>query len=244
MRVAGHTYAFRVLPLAEALDRRAAIGFTDVELWLGHGNDGPEKAAATVERSGLRVRGVSAGGFYRADDDTPRRAVELAQALGAETVVTCVRPQLVSDLARIVPAELTIAVENHWDQPLDTSRRVLSALDRAPNLRACLDTGHALMAGERPDRAIGTLGDRLAHVHLKDGASRTGLQRLLGPKLRKKLQGKPAPVFPGDGDLRIREVHEQLDRIGFDGWVSLEHEGSDVERALSILRQTWLELQG
>ncbi len=240
MRLAGHTYAFRDLPLGAALDRLRAIGFADVELWLGHGDD-PDRAASVVEGSGIRVCGVSAGGYYRPDDDTPARAFALAAAVGAQTVVLCVRPELVQALARLTPAGLTVAVENHWDQPLDTSRRVLAALRAAPGLTACLDTGHALAAGERPDEAARSLGPHLSHIHLKEAAARTLLQGLLGRRLRKRLLGRPPAAWPGTGALQIPSLQGELAALGFDGCVSCEHEGADPAGALTALRQAWLD---
>jgi sugar phosphate isomerase/epimerase len=239
MRLAGHTYAFRKLPLEAALTQLAELGFADVELWLGHAPDGPAEAAALLERSGQRACAVSAGGYYRSGDDAPRRAGELAQAVGASTVVSCAAPHLVAELVQIVPAGLHVAVENHWDQPLDTSAHVLDALGEAPSARACLDTGHALMAGEQPEQAVNRLGARLAHVHLKEAHLPTLTQRLLGRKLRKRLQGRPPPVFPGDGALDLGRLKARLEQIGYDGWVSLEHEGADPARALSLLGQWW-----
>jgi len=240
MRLAGHTYAFRDLPLDTALDGLANIGFTDVELWLGHGDE-PARAAATVRASGLGVCAVSAGGFYRADDDTPARAFSLAEAVGAQTVVLCVRPELVQPLARLTPDGLTVAVENHWNQPLDTSHRLLEALRAAPALTACLDTGHALAAGELPEQAARALGGRLTHLHLKDATARTPLQGLLGRRLRKRLLDRPRAAFPGTGALQIQSLRNQLAAQGFDGWVSCEHEGADPAGALTALRQAWLD---
>ena len=58
MRLAGHTYAFRTLPLDAALMRLAELGFGDVELWLGHATEGPAEAAALLDRSRTaRLRG-------------------------------------------------------------------------------------------------------------------------------------------------------------------------------------------
>jgi sugar phosphate isomerase/epimerase len=239
MRLAGHTYAFRKLPLEAALSRLSELGFTDVELWLGHTPDGPAEAATLLERSGLRACAVSAGGYYRSGDDTARRAGQVAQAVGAPTVVSCAAPHLVAELAHLVPAGVQVAVENHWDQPLDTSAQVLDALGEAPSARACLDTGHALIAGEQPDRAVDRLGARLVHVHLKEARLPTLTQRLLGRKLRKRLQGRPPPVFPGDGALDLAALKAHLEQIGYAGWVSLEHEGTDPAHALSVLRQGW-----
>ncbi len=240
MRLAGHTYAFRLLTLDAALTELAELGFTDAEVWLGHATGGAEAAAVAVERSGLRACAVSAGGYYHAGDDTPLRAAALAQAVGAPTVVSCAAPRLVSELARIVPDELQVAVENHWDQPLATSTDVLGALGDVPSAGACLDTGHALMAGEEPAQAVDRLGARLVHVHLKEAHLRTLTERLLGRKLRKRWQGRPPAVFPGDGALAVAPLRAHLEQIGYDGWVSLEHEGADPGRALSALRQDWL----
>lgn len=240
MRLAGHTYAFRTLPLDAALMRLAELGFGDVELWLGHATEGSAEAAALLDRAGLRACAVSAGGYYHLGDDTPVRAAELAQAVGAPTVVSCAAPHLVAELARIVPDELQVAVENHWDQPLATSTDVLAALDDVPSARACLDTGHALMAGEQPAEAVDRLGARLVHVHLKEANVRTLTQRLLGRKLRKRLQGRPPVVFPGDGALAVAPLRAHLEQIGYEGWVSLEHEGANPVRALSVLRQNWM----
>lgn len=239
MRLAGHTYAFRTLPLEAALSRLAELGFGDIELWLGHATEGPAEAAALLERAGLRVCAVSAGGYYHSGDDVALRAAELAQAVGAPTVVSCAAPHLVSELARIIPAGVQLAVENHWDQPLDTSAHVLDALGDAPSAHACLDTGHALMAGEQPEQAVDRLGARLAHVHLREAVLRTLSQRLLGRKLRKRMQGRPPTVFPGNGALAVGPLKAHLEQIGYDGWVSLEHEGNDAARALSVLRQSW-----
>jgi sugar phosphate isomerase/epimerase len=239
VRLAGHTYAFRSAPLAEALEQLAAIGFSDVEVWLGHCPDGPAAAASILEERGVQACAVSAGGLYREGDDTARRAFELAQALGAPTVVLCVSPDLVGLLAAQKPDGITVAVENHWDQPLDTSARVLAAIHDAPTLAACLDTGHALTAGEPPDAAARTLGKRLAHVHLKDARRRTRLEILLGRRARKRLLRKPEPAFPGEGALDIAQLRETLAAQGFDGWVTCEHEGGEPAAALAALREAW-----
>jgi sugar phosphate isomerase/epimerase len=238
VRLAGHTYAFRSLPFAEALDALARVGFSDVEVWLGHCADGPAEAAATLERSGLRARAVSAGGLYRADDDTALRAFELAGALGAETIVLCVGPELVGLLVDQRPDGVTVAVENHWDQPLDTSSHVLAAIGDT-TLAACLDTGHAVLAGESPTHAVDVLGSRLAHVHLKEARCRTTVETLLGRRARKRLLAKPDPVFPGDGALDVTGLRDALAGRGFDGWVTCEHEGAEPRAALAALLAAW-----
>jgi sugar phosphate isomerase/epimerase len=238
--LAGHTYAFRSFPLEEALEHLVSLGLHDVELWLGHARDRPEDAARVVERTGVRVRAVSAGGFYDSSDDTPLRAFELAAALGVEVVVMCVAPQLVSRLGGLARPPIRVVVENHWDQPLARSHEVVAAIGRS-GLDACLDTGHALAAGERPEGFVVDLGTRLAHVHLKEGRLPSVGERLLGRRLRRRLLGRREPVWPGAGDLDVQALRAALAEVGFEGCITVEHEGDRADEALAELATRWRE---
>jgi inosose dehydratase len=241
VHLAGHTYAFRRFELEHALARIAEVGFTDVELWIGHVDRSTDRVSAVLERAGLRARAVSAGGYYRVDDEAPLRAADVARAVGAEVVVSCAAPALVPLLEERLGIGVALAVENHWDQPLDRARRIIAALDATSRAGACLDTGHALVAGETPCDAAAFLGARLAHVHLKEGRKPSLLERIAGRRARKRFMSRPPPVWPGDGDLDIRSFRRTLEGLRFDGTVSLEHEGDDPERALSVLFERWNE---
>lgn len=238
--LAGHTYAFRSLPLDDALERLVDLGFGDVELWLGHARDGRAEAANAVQDAGVRVRAISAGGFYTNGDDTPIRAFDLADSLGVGLVVMCVAPSLVAQLDRLTPPSVRVAVENHWDQPMARSQDVAAAIWER-RLDACLDTGHALLAGEQPHDFALSLGPRLAHVHLKEGRLPSLPERLLGRRLRRRLIGRPEPVTPGHGDLDIATLRRTLERVGFKGCITLEHEGDRQGEALADLAARWRE---
>lgn len=240
MWLAGHTYAFRSLPLAEALDRLLALELEDVELWLGHATRGPEPTAEVVKRAGVRVRAVSAGGFYSSGDDTPTRAFALADALGVDLVVMCVAPLLVMQLDGARPGGIRVAVENHWDQPLAHSDEVARAIERT-SLHACLDTGHALAAGEQPDVYAARLDSRIAHIHLKEGRLPSLRERVLGRRLRRRFLGRLEPTAPGSGDLDVAALRATLATIGFEGCVTVEHEGDRPETALASLASRWRE---
>jgi sugar phosphate isomerase/epimerase len=245
VRIAAHTYAFRDRPLGEALDAIRALGFDHVEVWLGHVDGTAVEVARAVERSSLVAVAVSAGGFYTADAARARRAVDVAHALGTPVVVGCLRPAVAAEVVAAIDAAHMLCVENHWDQELAVPKEVCSLIDSQPRLRACLDTGHAILAGVRPDRFADDLGDRLAHVHLKDALFPRRREVLLGRRLRMRLLGKPSPVIPGEGQLDLPRFLGALARIDYGGSLTLEHEGDDPEQAmaalLELLRQALAE---
>lgn len=63
-----------------------------------------------------------------------------------------------------------------------SSAEIASLVDEAarPNVAAALDTGHAMLAGESPDRAAGALGARLRYVQVHDVDTRPGVPLLDG----------------------------------------------------------------
>ena len=240
MRVAGHTYAYRGRPLENALNELAGLQFSLVEVWLGHTAGGPADVARALAERGLEAPAVSAGGFYTADSDAVPRTIELAQALVAPVIVACVAPEVLESVVKLLPPDITLCVENHWDQSLATSHDVGEALDPYPGSAACLDTGHAILAGEPPERFVASLGERVGHVHLKDAAAPTLRERLLGRRLRARLLPKPAAVVPGDGALDIGRLRQALEDVGFAGTVTVEYEGAEPSAALKLLFGGWM----
>lgn len=239
MRIAGHTYAYRDRTLGAALDELASLRLSNVEVWLGHADDGPDAAGRLLRQRELEAAAISAGGFYSPDSDLIPRAFELAQALEASVVVACVAPAVLDAVVDRVPPGITLCVENHWDQPLATSRELRPVLARHRGIAACLDTGHALLAGEAPERAVATLGARIGHVHLKDAALPLLRERLMGRRLRRRLLRKPEPVVPGRGGLHVARVRRALEAADYEGSVTVEHEGSEPTAALELLLEAW-----
>lgn len=238
-RLAGHTYSYRDVPLAVALDEIAALGLDGAEVWIGHAREGPAAVARSLCARGLRAVAVGAGGFYDDAAGTVRPAAELALAVGAPLVVACTRPDLVGRLERRLPAGLTLCVENHWDQRLATPGQVARALASGERSAACLDTGHALLAGVSPERFAASLGSLLGHVHLKEARRPRRRELALGRRLRRRLLERPKPLFPGSGSLDLRALRAALEAIGYRGAVSLEHEGADAGPPLAALLAQW-----
>jgi sugar phosphate isomerase/epimerase len=239
MRVAGHTYAYRDRTLADALDELASLGFTAVEVWLGHAAEDLDGAASAVGEVGLEAAAVSAGGFYAAHTDVISRAVDLAQALESPVIVACVAPDVLDFVVARVPAGITLCVENHWDQPLATPRDVRTALAGRPGVAACVDTGHAILVGKEPESFVGELGERVGHVHLKDAAFPSLRERLMGRRLRRRLLPRPEPVAPGTGALDVVRVRRALSGAGYEGTVTVEYEGTEPTLALRRLLAEW-----
>jgi sugar phosphate isomerase/epimerase len=240
VRIAGHTYPYRDGPLEAALDELANLGFTAVEVWLGHADNGPASVARALEKRGLEAIAVGGGGLYRGDSRGLERAVELAEAVGAPVLVVAdvsrdALPRVVASL----PQGLTVCLENHWDHWLSTPRTVGAALAAAGELAACLDTGHAIDAGVRPDRFARELGTRIRHVHLKEARLPGIAERLLGTRLRRRLGLQPEPVFPGKGSLDVGQLKRTLAEAGYRGAVSIEYEGAESTAALAELLAAW-----
>jgi sugar phosphate isomerase/epimerase len=237
-RIAAHTYAYRDHPLEVALERISELGFSAVEVWVGHAVDGAADVAKLLAAAGLHAVAVSAGGFYEETASSAPRSFELAHAVGAEIVVACVSPRALPRLAQAVPEDLTLCIENHWDQPIRRPRDVLGLVGRAPTARlaACLDTGHAILAGVSPERFAAGLASRLAHIHLKDARRPSAVEVALGPRLRRRLRPRPQPVAAGTGDLDVARLLVALDRLDYWGWITVEDEGTDVASALTALK--------
>jgi sugar phosphate isomerase/epimerase len=239
MRVAGHTYPYRDRPLREALDELAGLGLSVVEVWLGHAEDGADNVASALRERSLEAAAISAGGFYTADSDVPARAFELAQAVGAPVVVACVAPAVLDSVVERIPPGVTLCVENHWDQALATARDVSKVLAEHSGIASCMDTGHAILAGEAPERFVASLGVRVGHVHLKDARFPSLHERLMGRRMRARLLPRPQPVLPGAGELDVARVRRALERTRYAGTVTVEYEGTEPSAALELLLDRW-----
>jgi sugar phosphate isomerase/epimerase len=76
-------------------------------------------------------------------------------------------------------------------------------------LYVCFDPSHFLVIGEDPAKAVQTLGDRIAHFHVKDAAGRM-----------------PNFSFPplGKGEIDFPALIEQLSAINYNGAMAVEYE--------------------
>jgi sugar phosphate isomerase/epimerase len=127
-----------------------------------------------------------------------------------------------------------------------TTRKALDAIDRREAFGINLDPSH--FAHQFLDAAQFALefADRIYHVHVKDSRRRLdGLRSILASHLNfgENMRGWDF-VSPGHGDVDFEQFFRALNRIGYDGPLSIEWEDSGMDReygaqdALAFVRRT------
>lgn len=130
---------------------------------------------------------------------------------------------------------VTLALENHG-RFAGRSDQVRAIIERvgSPALRVNFDTGNFVPIGQDPVEAARELADRVALVHLKD--------------IRLAHEDEAGHVFAGaDGRMLTGSVigaglvdlaglRAVLDGAGYEGWWSLEYEGSEEPLQIGVPR--------
>ena len=209
---------------------------------------------------GLQVIGLGASTRFTASDADERSEFEkeleayigLAAALevpyvrtfGGNTAECCTMEQSVSWVAQslnnLAPiaeaADITILLETH--DAFCKGKDVAAVLDKVPSshVQAVWDVHHPWRMGESVTETWNYIGNRVAHVHLKDARHRTDGSFVLS------LMGK--------GDVPNQEIVELLEAKGYTGCYSAEWEKKwhpDIEEPEIALPQhaevilSWLQ---
>ena len=127
-----------------------------------------------------------------------------------------------------------------------TTEKTLEAIGRRPAFGINFDPSH--FAHQHLDSAafIEAFADRIYHVHVKDSKKRLdGRRSILGSHLNfgDARRGWDF-VSPGHGDVDFEEMFRALNRIGYEGPLSIEWEDSGMDRdwggpdALAFVRRT------
>jgi sugar phosphate isomerase/epimerase len=127
-----------------------------------------------------------------------------------------------------------------------TTRKTLDAIGNREAFGINLDPSH--FAHQHLDSAQFALefADRIYHVHVKDSKKRLdGRRSILGSHLNFGQEARGWDfVSPGHGDVEFEELFRALNRIGYDGPLSIEWEDSGMDRdwgapdALAFVRRT------
>src|SRR5215212_3603591 len=99
-------------------------------------------------------------------------------------------------------------------------------LDSVPpdELGLCVDTGHALFAGENPTATLARYGDRVGHLHLKD-VDATVRERVVAERIgfwSAIALGIFCPI--GDGMLDLDRLRRALGAAGYAGFATIEQD--------------------
>jgi L-ribulose-5-phosphate 3-epimerase len=203
----------------ELLGTARSFGVDRVDIWGGHLNfewatdDHIGIARELLDSHGLTV--ASYASWYGRDAAEFEANCRIAQAIGAPilgggTSAWGRAPDEVIDL--LERYDLRLAFENHPQER--TTQDMLDKIGDAPDrVGTTVDTGWWGTHGVRADEAIEALGDRVMHVHLKD-VSEVGQHR---------------SCRFGEGVVPLEACLTALERIGYDGGVSVEHEPFDED---------------
>ena len=217
------------------------VGFEGVEVNAGLGKPGApesEELARAAEKTGVVVHGVSG-----AQPDF-EGAISEAAMYGATSVLHVVRADPDTHFmetyrrsqevirAAIPLAEkkgILILIENVWAtfliEPL-TMARYIDELG-SPNVQAYFDVGNVMRWGW-PQHWIEVLGKRIRKVHVKEFRLKVAMSEGM-------LKGFDFPM--GEGDINWQRVRDELNRIGYRGWVTAEVRGGDRQRLADISAQ-------
>jgi sugar phosphate isomerase/epimerase len=129
---------------------------------------------------------------------------------------------------------------------IPTPEKTLAAIGRRPAFGINFDPSHLIHQFVDPVEFLATFADRIYHVHVKDSrVNINGRNSILGSHLN---FGDPRRgwdfVSPGRGDAKWDLIFRALNRIGYDGPLSVEWEDSGMDRefgaaeAAAMIRRT------
>jgi sugar phosphate isomerase/epimerase len=113
-----------------------------------------------------------------------------------------------------------------------TTAKALDAIGRRPGFGINFDPSHLVHQFLDPAAFVEEFADRVYHVHVKDSKRRLeGRRSILGSHLDfgERERGWDF-VSPGHGDVEFDEVFRSLNRIGYQGPLSIEWEDSGMDR--------------
>ncbi len=235
MKLAFSTNAYMRMPLEQAIERIASIGYEGVELmadvphlWPAGLLEGQKQACRdALHRYGLDISNINAfmmnavadprqpywypswiepyAPYRRIRIEHTKRALTLAKELSAPNVTT--------EPGGPVPPQMTFEVALRTfvevlKPVVEHAEQYLALADKiqSPALGVNLDIGHMYCVGEDPAESVRMLAPHIRHVHLEDIAPSREHRHLI----------------PGHGAIDFRSTLRALKEIGYKGWITIE----------------------
>jgi sugar phosphate isomerase/epimerase len=238
---------FEQRPAGEVLDALLGAGYDSVEWTMAHVNDLRAPASALASQMDLVTGGEEAV-------RETFRAIDAAADAGIPIVNVLTGPNLWEEgAARRYDDEawtaalgglerITIRAQEHgvkvgfepcWGTLAHDAATAQRVLDSVP-VSVTFDPSHFVMTGDPIPELIDRWGERIGHFHLKDAFGRPG------------IDGEDF-IFCmlGEGNVPWPETFAALDRVGYEGALSVEFEayryyeqvlGNDPEAAARLAR--------
>ena len=127
-----------------------------------------------------------------------------------------------------------------------TTRKTLDAIGNRPGFGLNFDPSHLIPQFLDPAAFLNDFADRIYHVHVKDSKRHLdGRSSILGSHLNFGLAARGWDfVSPGHGDVDFESIIRTLNRIGYQGPLSIEWEDTGMHReygaqdALAFVRRS------
>jgi len=214
----------------ELLGTIAGLGFDTVDVWGAHlSPDWATDAHVEALREALAGHELAVATYATwLGPANVERACELAIALGASVIGGGFSGEAEALAPVLARHGVRLGIENH---PERTPAEVLAKIERGDGaFGTTVDTGWWGTQGYDAARAIEELGEHVLHVHLKDV----------------RALGEPHETCRwGDGIVPIEECVRALQRGGYEGAITVEHEPETFDptddcRAMRAELEGWL----
>jgi len=232
---------FDLADTREWLDQVAEIGFDGVSVWTAHcwyhsvSDEQADALAADVAERDMEIYSYGGGLGRPPEDDDPgvrenwERTFDVAQRLGANWLVGGYDdPDHLPVIEELVEEyDIGYAYENHPESSAEETLEQIAGYEESMGI--CFDTGWAGTQGYNGPAAIRAFGDSLTELHLKDV----------------KTEGEHHTCTLGEGVVDVKGCVTALEEIGYDGWLTIEHEPYDHDPMADVQEsyrrvQNWL----
>jgi sugar phosphate isomerase/epimerase len=237
VRLGVASYSLRKFSRAQAIEMVKALGTPYVNfksVHLPYELAPAELAAARKESeaAGLEIVGGGVITFERDTDEDVEQYFAYAKGAGMPLIAAHAAPALLPRIERFAKQyDIKVAIHNHgpedknFPSPYDALKHIRN-MDRRMGL--CIDIGHTVRTGTDVVRAIADAGPRLLDMHAKD---------------LRDLTAKASQCIVGEGAIPIAAIFQQLQAIGYAGYVNLEYE-IDVDDPLPGMKQSFAYMRG
>ncbi|MBA2563004.1 MAG: sugar phosphate isomerase/epimerase [Chitinophagaceae bacterium] len=212
------SYTFRKMSLEDTIKALQRLGLHYISIkdfHLALNSSTAERQAAMQKLAAAGITALSCGNItMQNDENNIRQAFEYAKDCRMPAIVCSPHPASMPILDRMVKEyDIKLAIHNHgpedkrFPSPYDVMNAV-KGLDKRIGL--CIDVGHTARAKVNPAEAILKCKERLYDLHFKDINT---------------TEPNGSTVEAGRGILDLWSIINSLQKIHYDGLVSIEFEG-------------------